>query len=182
MTLTKYKVAKCEWSLHLNFEFGIFPFTRRICRLYFYQFIDHILTIYCSLSFSSAITSKHHISLQAIISTFPSSGKISLFVNLKCEKDYVLNFVFFIVPFATRYCKHDISFFTFIIKVMHVYCGKFGKYKKVLRQSPGFSVFYVGYLVNCGYLNFMGNIYQMDKGQLDKTANCCLSLGNREVG
>lgn len=80
------------------------------------------------------------------------------------EKIIFWIFVFFIICFETCYCKDDISFFAFIIKVMHVYCGKFERYKKTLRLSPIISMFYVGYLVNCEYLSFVGNIYQMAKG------------------
>lgn len=110
-----------------------FPFTRWICHLYFYRFIDPTLTICCSPSFSSVITSKHHTLLRAITSTFPSSGKMSLFCNLRYEKDYILNFYTF---------WQDIEiFFIFIIKVMHGHCENFEMYKKALRLSPLFLCF-----------------------------------------
>lgn len=115
----------------------MFPFTRWICRFYFYRFIDHTLTICCSLSFSSAITSRLHILLQAIISTFPSSGKISLFLNLRYKKDSILNVFFFLYyTFDQCYCKDDGSFFfTSIIKVMHVYCVDNLKNRKKKRED-----------------------------------------------
>lgn len=74
---------------------AFFSFTRWICHFCFYQFTDHTLIICCSRSFSSAITSRRHTSLPATISTFPSSGKISLFWNVRYGKDCILNFSFF---------------------------------------------------------------------------------------
>lgn len=113
MILTK--CSNCDSTFHLNFKFGIFPFARWICRLYFCQFIDHTLTISCSLSFSSAITSKRRTLLQAITSTSPSSGKITLFWKLRYE-DYVLNFYFFIITLDTFYCNEDTRNFSFVLK------------------------------------------------------------------
>lgn len=113
MILTK--CLNCNSTFHLNFKFGIFPFARWICRLYFCQFIDHTLTISCSLSFSSAITSKRRTLLQAIISTSPSSGKITLFWKLRYE-DCVLNFYFSIITSDTFYCNEDIRIFSFVLK------------------------------------------------------------------
>lgn len=158
------------WSL------AFFSFTRWICHFCFCQFTDHTSIICCSRSFSSAITSKRRTLLQATILTFPSLGKISLFWNLRHEKDCILNSLFFLICFETYYCKDDVSFFTFIIKI---YCGKFDKYKKAL-NSHRYSRVLCEILGEQWIPQLHGRIYQMAKRQLDNVANYWIRFGSRE--
>lgn len=59
-----------------------------------------------------------------------------------------------------------LAFFVFIVKVMFIVKNLKGT--KSIKTISIIFIFYEGYLVNCEYINFVGNIYQMAKMQLER--------------